>query len=197
MKGRFDACKKVLDAGCGGGRNLVYFLQNGFDVYAADPNPEAIAYVKEVAAALAPKLPLKNFVAAPAEAMPFADNYFDLVICNAVLHFANDSNHFDAMLRGMWAKLKPGGYFFARLASDTGMEDKVVPLGNSRYALPDGSERFLVNEQILLEYTHQLGGELFEPVKTTNVQGLRCMTTWCVQKLAAHKTPPTEPGFSL
>lgn len=182
LKGRFDDCGKVLDSGCGGGRNLVYFLQNGFDVYGIDPNPEAIAQVQQLAKILAPEIPAQNFLVASAEYLPFDDATFDLVISNAVLHFANDSNHFDAMLQSMWRVLKPGGYLFARLASDVGIEDKVINLGNSRYALPDGSERFLVNEQILLEYTADLGGELFEPIKTTNVQGLRCMTTWCLQK---------------
>lgn len=182
LKGRFDDCKKVLDAGCGGGRNLVYFLQNGFEVYGIDPNPEAVAAVQGLAQILAPALPSENFLLCTAEEMPFADKTFDLVLCNAVLHFAQDSNHFDAMLRSMWRVLKPGGYFLARLASDIGIEDLVTPLGNSRYLLPDESERFLVNQQILLEYTQELGGQLFEPIKTTNVQNLRCMTTWCLQK---------------
>lgn len=189
LKGRFDACAKVLDAGCGGGRNLVYFLQNGHEVYGIDPNPDAVAQVQLLAKQLAPNIPTKNFTVAKAEAMPFKAGSFDLVICSAVLHFANDSNHFDAMLRSMWNTLKPGGYFFARLASDIGIEKLVLPLGNSRYALPDGSERFLVNEQILIEYTTELGGQLVEPVKTTNVQNLRCMTTWCLQKSLSQPSP--------
>jgi tellurite methyltransferase len=182
LKGRFEACAKVLDAGCGGGRNLVYFMQNGHEVYGIDPNPEAVAQVQLLAKELAPNISAKNFAVAKAEALPFKAETFDLVICSAVLHFATDSNHFDTMLRSMWNTLKPGGYFFARLASDIGIEKLVLPLGNSRYALPDGSERFLVNEQILIEYTTELGGQLVEPIKTTNVQNLRCMTTWCVQK---------------
>ncbi|MBK0380634.1 class I SAM-dependent methyltransferase [Mucilaginibacter segetis] len=182
LKGRFGDCKKILDAGCGGGRNLVYFLQNGFEVFGVDKNAEAISDIKALSKKLSTHNSVKNFVVAGVEKLPFADHTFDLVICSAVLHFATDSNHFDAMLRSAWRVLKPGGYFFARLASDIGIEDRVIPLGNSRYALPDGSERFLVNEQILMEYTRELDGELFEPIKTTNVQNLRCMTTWCLQK---------------
>jgi tellurite methyltransferase len=184
LKGRFNYCQKVLDVGCGSGRNLPYFLQNGYQVYGIDPNPEAVAQVQSLAKTLAADAnSAKNFTVAKAEDMPFNKNTFDLAICSAVLHFANDSNHFDAMLRSIWRVLKPGGFLFTRLASDIGIEHLVTPLENSRYALPDGSERFLVNEQILLEYTDLLGGELFEPIKTTNVQNLRCMTTWCVRKL--------------
>lgn len=183
LKGRYDDCHKVLDAGCGGGRNLVYFLRNGFDVYGIDPNPEAVETVKSLSQTLAPANPLQNFSVEAAENLPFADACFDLVISSAVLHFAKNEAHFDSMLRSMWRVLKPGGYLFARLASDIGIEALVHNLGNSRYLLPDGSERFLVNQQVLLDYTRKLNGNLYEPIKTTNVQNLRCMTTWCIQKM--------------
>jgi tellurite methyltransferase len=182
LKGTYDNCSRVLDAGCGGGRNLVYFLRNGFKVYGVDPNADAVAAVRELSKTLSPDNSTDNFKQAFAENLPFEDSYFDLVISSAVLHFANDEQHFDEMLQSMWRVLKPGGYFFARLASDIGIEKLVKPLGNSRYLLPDGSQRFLVNEQMLLNYTSELKGYLHEPIKTTNVQNLRCMTTWCLQK---------------
>jgi tellurite methyltransferase len=183
LKGRYDDCKKVIDVGCGGGRNLFYFLRNGYEVFGVDPNPQGVEAVKQLSATLAPGNPLQNFEVAAAEDLPYPDASFDLVISSAVLHFARDENHFEAMLRSMFRILKPGGYFFARLASDIGIEKLVISLGNGRYLLPDGSERFLVNELTLLHYTQTLNGRLYEPIKTTNVQNMRCMTTWCVQKL--------------
>jgi SAM-dependent methyltransferase len=180
LKGRFDACRKVLDAGCGHGRNLTYFLKNGYDCYGIDPNPEAILFLKNIAKTLS--APTENFIVSTIEEMPFKNESFDLVICSAVLHFARDEKHFDEMIKSLWRVLKPGGFFFARLASDIGIEELVQDLGNGRFKLPDGSERFLVNHQMLMDYINLLKGELFEPIKTTNVQNLRCMTTWCVQK---------------
>jgi SAM-dependent methyltransferase len=182
LKGRFDNCRTVLDAGCGSGRNITYFLQNGFSVYGVDQSEHAVELSKRLSADLCADHSPDNFKLAALENLPFDDGRFDLVICSAVLHFANDAEHFDSMLRSLWRVLKPGGYFFARLASDIGIETLVQPLGNYRYLLPDGSERFLVNEEILLEYTRELGAQLYEPIKTTNVQNLRCMTTWCMQK---------------
>jgi SAM-dependent methyltransferase len=182
LKGTYDNCNKILDAGCGGGRNLVYFLQNGFNVYGIDPNPDAIAAVKELSKTLVHGNSTENFKFSPVEDMTFKDDYFDLVISSAVLHFAQNEIHFENMLNAMWRVLKPGGYLFARLASDIGIEEFVQPLGDGRYLLPDGSERFLVNQQTLLRYAQQLNGRLHEPIKTTNVQNLRCMTTWCLQK---------------
>jgi tellurite methyltransferase len=183
LKGTYNNCHKILDAGCGGGRNLVYFFQNGFDVHAIDPNPDAVTAVKELAKKISPEIPATNFHTASAEDLPFDDNYFDLVISSAVLHLANSEAHFENMLNSMWRVLKPGGYFFARLASDIGLETLVIPTGHGRYLLPDRSERFLVSEQTLLYYTKELNARLYEPLKTTNVQNLRCMTTWCLQKV--------------
>ena len=182
LKGRYDGLNKVLDVGCGSGRNLPYFLRNGYEVFAIDPELQAIETVKQLSSELAPYNSLENFMVCTAESLPYDDASFDLIICSAVLHFANDEQQFYEMLLSMFRVLKPGGYFFARLASDMGIEKLVRPLGNRRYLLPDGSERFLVNEQILRTYTNEFG-ELYEPIKTTNVQNMRCMTTWCVQKL--------------
>lgn len=180
LKGRFDGCRTVLDAGCGYGRNLVYFLKNGFDVYGIDPNPDGISFLKSFAPSFS--APTENFLATSIEDMPFKNNFFDLVICSAVLHFARDEKHFEAMLHALWRVVQPGGFLFIRLASDIGIEHLVKDGGNRRYLLPDGSERFLVDQQMLLDYTELLYGKLFEPIKTTNVQNLRCMTTWCLQK---------------
>jgi len=139
--------------------------------------------VKRLSQNLAPANPQGNFVVAPAENLPFTDNTFDLVISSAVMHFAQSGEHFESMLNSMWRVLKPGGYLFARLASDIGLESLVLPTGQGRYLLPDRSERFLVNEKMLLNYTRSLNARLMEPIKTTNVQNMRCMTTWCLQKV--------------
>ncbi len=182
LKNRFSPEMKILDAGCGGGRNLVYFLRSGFPVFGVDRNPEAIEYVRFLAKMLAPDLPPENFRIAAVEEIPFPDETFDVVISCAVLHFADDEKHFDRMLREMWRILKPSGLFFARLASTIGIEDKVEQLAERRYLLPDESERFLVDEEMLISATEKLGGMFVEPIKTTNVQNLRCMTTWIIGK---------------
>ena len=86
------------------------------------------------------------------------------------------------MLRGTWRLVKPNGLFFCRLASSIGMENRFTPLGGRRFALPDGTERFLVDESYLLDLTSGLGGTLADPLKTTVVQDRRCMTTWVLKK---------------
>lgn len=183
QKERFsDSSTRILDAGCGGGRNLVYFLRAGFQVFGIDQNPQSIEQVRNLAKTLAPNLPAENFQIATLEEMPFPDESFEAVISSAVLHFAASETQFDKMLWEMWRVLKPGGLFFARLASSIGIENLIAPVGGGRYLLPDGSERFLIDEELLISKTNQLDGVWLEPLKTTNVQNLRCMTTWVLRK---------------
>jgi tellurite methyltransferase len=181
LRGRFDPHRRVLDAGCGEGRNLVFLLQHGFTCFGIDADATAIERVRRFASRLAPALPVENFQVAPVERMPWPDASMDAVIASALLHFARDAVHFTAMVEEMWRVLAPGGLFFARLASNIGIE-KAVPIAGRRVTIPDGSVRFVVDEQMLLDCTSRLGGRLADPIKTTNVQQERCMTTWCVEK---------------
>ncbi len=182
LKGRITSEMRVLDAGCGGGRNLIYFFRSGFNTSGVDQSPEAIAEIRSLAAQLAPDLPVDNFRVAAIEQMPFDDESFDVVISSAVLHFARDEAHWHSMVREMWRVLKPGGIFFARLASTIGMEDQVREIEGRHYHLPDGSDRFLVDEQMLLAATQTLGGEWLEPLKTVVVQHMRSMSNWVLRK---------------
>lgn len=184
LKGRITSSMSLLDAGCGDGRNLIYFLRHNFDVCAVDSNPQSIQQVRLLASTLAPNLPSENFLIADVAEMPLPSEKFDLVISSAVLHFANDEQHFDSMLDEMWRVLKAGGMLFARLASSIGIEELVKPTTRGRYLLPDGTERFLVDEEKLTAATERLKARKVEPLKTTNVENLRCMTTWVVGKAA-------------
>ncbi len=184
LRGRLRPGMRILDTGCGTGRNLVYLLRSGYEVFGADPDPSAIDAVRTMVRTLAPQVPVDNFRVEPVERMSFPPAFADFVISSAVLHFAADDAQFDAMLAGSWRPLKPGGVFFARLASTIGMEDRVQRLDGRTFALPDGSERYLVDEAMLMEASGRLGGVLLDPLKTTVVQNQRCMTTWVLRKVA-------------
>lgn len=184
LKGRIERGMRVLDAGCGAGRNLVYFLREHFEVFAVDLDPQAVESTQRLAAQLAPELPADNFRVEAIQAMSFPSGFADVVLSSAVLHFARADDEFQAMVRGIWRVLKPGGLLFCRLASSIGMERQIRHLSGRRYGLPDGSERYLVDAELLEKFTAELGGKLVDPLKTTVVQNQRCMTTWVVRKNA-------------
>lgn len=180
LRGNITPGMRVLDAGCGDGRNLVYMLREGFEVFALDANPDAIRRVNQLSASLNTGLPAENFRVGSVERMPFPDKFADVVLCSAVLHFAKDERHFRSMLSELWRVLRPGGILFSRLGSTIGMSfervrEKVFKTG-------DGSEWFLVDQEMLLTLTEEMNGVLIDPLKTTVVQDRRCMTTWVVRK---------------
>src|SRR6478735_1131069 len=131
LRGRIRPGMRVFDAGCGGGRNLVYLLRHGYEVCGNDADPGAIARVTALAASLAPVSAAAgrhgeasrkltddsseaseggpgrtfDFRVEPIEQTSFPDAHADVVIANAVLHFARDEAHFAAMLRQMWRVL--------------------------------------------------------------------------------------------
>jgi SAM-dependent methyltransferase len=177
LRGRIVPGMRVFDAGCGDGRNLVYLLRHGYEVCGNDANAAAIAQVRAMAASLGPERS-HDFRVEAIENTSFPDGHAEVVIASAVLHFARDAAHFEAMLRQMWRLLRPGGLFFARLASNIGIADAVTPLGHGRFRLPDGSDRFLIDAPAIEQWTQRLGGALIDPIKTTVVQDQRSMTTW-------------------
>ena len=178
LRGNIVAGTRIFDAGCGFGRNLVYLIREGFEVFGADFDSQAIDHMRRLAA----RLPAENFRVERIESMSFPDAFADVVISSAVLHFARDDAHFRAMLEGSWRVLKPGGLFFCRLASSVGMEQQVKRVAGRRFLLPDGSERYLVDAALLTSLTKEWGARLVDPLKTTVVQDQRSMTTWVLRK---------------
>ena len=178
MKGRYNATDKIFDAGCGEGRNMHWFLQNGFAIYGTDINETAIAQLSSANLGL----PAERLQVAAVEKLPFADNYFDHIISSAVLHFANSTQHFKTMLTEMARVLKTNGSLFIRMTSDIGIENKVKLISDGVYIIPDGSKRFLLTKTLLAECMQENNLSFLEPLKTVNVDDLRCMSTLVLQK---------------
>jgi SAM-dependent methyltransferase len=180
LRGNIAPGMRVLDAGCGYGRNLVHLLREGCEVFGVDADEDAVEHVRRLSDSLMTGLPHHNFQVGLIEQMGFPDAFADVVICNSVLHFARDDRHFRKMLAELWRVLRPGGLLFCRLGSRIGMD--FSPAGGNRFFVGDGSEWLLVDEAMLLGLTAGLNAVLVDPLKTTIVQDYRCMTTWVLRK---------------
>jgi SAM-dependent methyltransferase len=182
LRGNIAPGMRILDAGCGFGRNLVHLLREGYEVFALDSGEDSIDHVRRLSATFNTGLPRENFQIGSIEQLPFPDAFADVVICSAVLHFSHDDRQFRAMLAEVWRVLRPGGLLFCRLASRIGMDFERVQ-GN--VFLVGGSKWYLVDQEMLLSLTKEMKGELVDPLKTTIVQDQRCMTTWVLRKRVA------------
>ena len=177
MKGRYHNSENILDAGCGGGRNLHWFYNNGFTIYGIDEKEDHIEVIKK-------RYPRKvnNFSVSKVEGLIFQNDFFNHILCNAVLHFAENESHFLKMFSELIRVLKPKGTLFIRVASNIGLRDKIKHISNGVYNLPDGSIRFLFTITLLEKLIESNTFKLLEPLKTVNVNDLRCMTTLVIQK---------------
>lgn len=177
LKGKIDKEYKILDAGCGEGRNLTYFINNDYDIYGVDANPTAIKMLRMRAKNYEPD----RFIQTSIEEMIFPPKVFDYIISSAVLHFAKDHDHFNSMIQAMVKVLKPGGTLFVRMTTNLAFEH-LSKTTSGVYALPDGSNRYLFDVNKLEDFLKDHLLELVEPLKSVVVYNQRSMGTMLFKK---------------
>ncbi|MCL6260501.1 class I SAM-dependent methyltransferase [Aquiflexum sp. TKW24L] len=183
LKRRFTKEMNILDAGCGEGRNTIYFLNEGYKLFGVDSNPIAIQMARIYAQTIQKDYDIFRFQTSLIETMPFHQGAFDVVISSAVLHFATSETHFFKMVEEMMRVLKPGAIFFLRMTTGQGnMEEKSPHLGDGVYLLPDGSERFLLTDVLEKEIVSKYKLQYLEPAKSVLVHGQRAMGVFVWEK---------------
>lgn len=177
MKSRYKTTDIILDAGCGNGRNLQLFYNNGFSIYGFDKDEERIKNLKRKHTDIA-----DNFSVSSLDSTPFKNKMFDHIICIAVLHFAENTSHFKTMFSELVRILKPKGSLFIRVASNIGLENNMTNISEGVYLIPDKTKRFLLTKSLLKSVMDEFKLSFLEPIKTVNVNDKRFMTTLVLQK---------------
>lgn len=175
LKGAIHKEQRLLDAGCGSGRNFSYFANNNFNITGIDPNDEHIRYLKQ-------KHPKHNHALIPSSIEDFhPSQLFDYIICNAVLHFAQDHDHFEHLFECLIHLLNENGIVFIRMTTDQGMSD----LNKSEtgvHHLPDESTRYLITRSRLSDLCAKHKLSMIAPFKTVLVENWRSMATIVLMK---------------
>lgn len=132
---------KVLDVGCGNGRHLVFFAEQGFDVSGIDISREAI----EIAEAWINKKELNaDLMVGDVKSLSFDANSFDLVISYGVLDHVPFSDALIAMDE-IKRVLSPGGMLFLTLRSTDDSEfGRGEKVGKNTYKLEEGYEKGII-----------------------------------------------------
>lgn len=178
LKEHYKESSVILDAGCGTGRNLKWFYNNNFTVFGVDANTKSIDIAKENYPNIANNLTVQNL-----DVLSFEEFYFDHVICSAVLHFAQNTQHFLNMFSELVRVLKPNGTLFIRMTNIEGIENNVSLIADGVYQLPDNTNRFLLNHKLLKQVCADFNLQLIAPFKSVNVNNERCMATIILRKL--------------
>jgi SAM-dependent methyltransferase/phage repressor protein C with HTH and peptisase S24 domain len=112
----FNGLRKVLDVGCGSGRDFVDLLRRGYDAYAVDASDAMLAQTQEACRREGTPLEGRIFRETLPELVQFRDEEFDGVLCSAVLMHVPDAQVFDAVY-SLRRVLKPGGRLLISIPS--------------------------------------------------------------------------------
>lgn len=175
MKGRISDSSKILDAGCGTGRNSLALERFGCkEITAIDSNETAIDNLGQLSSNISISLSnIEEFT---------TEEKFDFIICNAVLHFAESHNHFHAMIHSLCNCMHSDTILFIRMTSNFAISSTFQVDENGVANLGDGSQRYLLDNTRIDELKSKHYLKLIEPLKTVNVDNLRCMSTLILQK---------------
>lgn len=183
LKNRIHPSMRLLDAGCGMGRNAQYFIQNNFDIRGIDKDPTAIQYLQSQAQQWNPTFDPNRFQIGDLLNIPFPNQHFDFIISSAVLHFADNRAHFLQLLNEHYRVLEPTGILWFRMTTKHTLEEHAQHLQDDVYALPDGSTRYLLDVNVLTKWMTDHRLQFLDPFKTVNVSDLRTMSVVVLKKL--------------
>ena len=85
-KNRYKGAR-ILDMGCGDGRNLPLLLDLGFDVHACETTADIVENLNKIALNLAWPITFSTGINSN---LPYEDNYFDYILCSSSCYYLND-----------------------------------------------------------------------------------------------------------
>ncbi|MEP1096818.1 MAG: class I SAM-dependent methyltransferase [Cyclobacteriaceae bacterium] len=177
LKGKIPEKATVLDAGCGEGRNAIFFIREGYDYLGIDSDQSKIQLAQYMA----------NNISTSKARFEVGDignlqelGLFDVVICSRVLHFVNTDEGFHQMWRNLSDRLAPNGILYVSMDS---MIDNNLGLasGNGKYEFPDGAVRFAITNKLYNEI--KKGFEPVEPLKTLVQNETRAQSFFALRKV--------------
>ena len=169
LRGKVRPGMRLLDAGCGMGRNLLYPLRIGVEGYGVDISEADINHLRQRTDL--PDVTPDRFRVESIASLSFPDHFFDAVLCCDVLHFAEDTSHFRRMVAGLYRVLKPNGLCYTRLFTTVGLQ---APFPLRAPFQPDG--------QLLEEVAAAHGALPVDELQTLLTPGKSSQTYWNWQK---------------
>ncbi len=176
LKGNLDPKSKVLDVGCGEGRNGVFFIQNGFEYHGWDTDESKLRLIEYISKNL--KKSSTQFELIDLRESTLRDQ-FDLIICSRVLHFARSKDDFDEMWNKLVHLLRSGGILY--LSMDSVVDVAIgKELEDGLVEFPDQKIRFALTCELYEDI--KKGFDEIEPLRTLVHHGSRAQSFMCLKK---------------
>lgn len=102
------AKKKVLDLGCGAGRNTKMLIKLGFDTFSCDKYKKMVEETRKQIKKFNKANSHKVLICDMSE-LPYQNSFFDLILCHGVFHNASSIKDFRKAVSECSRVLKPGG----------------------------------------------------------------------------------------
>ena len=176
LKGKIPSNARVLDVGCGEGRNGIHFIQQGHEYHGWDIDSSKLKLLEYLA---------KTFDASHAHfkiqdiRSAEADRFFDFIICSRMLHFAESKVDFLLMWEKLSGQLKRGGILYVSMDSIID-NDLWKKLEHGKIKFPDARIHFALTSDIYEEI--KKGFEEIEPLKTLVYHNKRAQSFLCFKK---------------
>ena len=193
LKGNVNPSSRVLDIGCGEGRNGIYFIQNGYEYHGWDTDESKISlleYLSKSIIGAKVTFEIQDFRRAS------SNETYDLIICSRVLHFAESEEDFYEMWKKLTSLLSSGGIIY--LSMDSVIETSIGKrLESGKVEFPDGKIRFTLTKELYVEI--KKGFEEIEPLRTLvhhkeRAQSFLCLDTplQAIRSQARHHVFPVR-----
>ncbi len=156
---------RVLDLGCGSGRNLI--KNKDIEFYLVDFSKEMVNFAKKNIKKQ--KVNVNTFIC-EADNLPFKDNFFNAVICISVLHCISGKKSRERVLREIYRVLKPGKKMFISVWNKDTKRFKNSP--KQRYVRwRDKGKRYyyLYNESELIKLLEETGFKIIKVKSGANI----------------------------
>jgi len=140
---------RVLDIGCGAGRNAVPLAETGAMVIAAD-----LSWPMICAASTRDSAGTLHFALAPMDALPFGDRAFDLIVAHGIWNLAQSDAELRRAIREAARVAAAGARLFVFTFSRRTLPADAQPLQGERYVFTQFSGRpqvFLTCDQLVDE----------------------------------------------